>query len=171
MASPNISLLGANYPGVAGVTLPKQGGGTATFPWVEGSQTISANGTVDVTTLASVTVAVPDKNVQIDNANYRITGTTYVDTGATLTVAVTGTYDIYWQASRSSTQSGTNGTQLYNGSTAVGSAFEEWENNYAQTPHLSGVSLTKNDVLHIYARSSANGRYVCVGNLIIVQSA
>ena len=58
MSAPNISLLGATYNSVAGVTLPKSGGGTATFPWVEGSQTINANGTVDVTSLAEVVVAV-----------------------------------------------------------------------------------------------------------------
>ena len=58
MSAPNITLLGATYPTVSGVTLPKQGGGSATFPWVEGSQTISTNGTVDVTHLASVTVSV-----------------------------------------------------------------------------------------------------------------
>lgn len=59
MATPNISLLGATYSGVAGVTLPKQGGGTATFPWVEGSETKTANGTYDVTNLASLVVAIP----------------------------------------------------------------------------------------------------------------
>lgn len=58
MANPSISLMGATYPGVTGVTLPKQGGGTATFPWVEGSQTITTNGTVDVTNLAEVVVSV-----------------------------------------------------------------------------------------------------------------
>lgn len=58
MANPNISLLGATYSGVSGVTLPKQGGGTATFPWVEGSQTVTQNGTVDVTNLAEVVVNV-----------------------------------------------------------------------------------------------------------------
>ena len=58
MSAPSISLLGATYSDVAGVTLPKSGGGTATFPWVEGSQTINANGTVDVTSLAEVVVAV-----------------------------------------------------------------------------------------------------------------
>lgn len=62
MANPNISLLGATYSGVTGVKLPKQGGGTATFPWVEGSQTITDNGTTDVTNLASVTVAIPIKH-------------------------------------------------------------------------------------------------------------
>lgn len=58
MANPNISLLGATYSGVSGVTLPKQGGGTATFPWVEGSETKTQNGTYDVTTLAQLIVNV-----------------------------------------------------------------------------------------------------------------
>ena len=58
MAKPNISLLGATYSGVAGVTLPQSGGGTATFPWVEGSQEVTQNGTVDVTSLAQVVVNV-----------------------------------------------------------------------------------------------------------------
>ena len=58
MAQPNISLLGATYNGVTGVTLPKQGGGTATFPWVEGSETKTSNGTYDVTNLAELVVNV-----------------------------------------------------------------------------------------------------------------
>lgn len=58
MAEPNISLLGATYSGVKGVTLPKSGGGTATFPWVEGSETKTANGTYDVTNLAQLVVNV-----------------------------------------------------------------------------------------------------------------
>ena len=58
MANPDISLLGATYPGVTGVTLPKSGGGTATFPWVEGSETKTANGTYDVTNLAELVVNV-----------------------------------------------------------------------------------------------------------------
>ena len=58
MSAPNISLLGATYSSVAGIQLPVQGGGTATFPWVEGSQEITTNGTVDVTSLAEVVVNV-----------------------------------------------------------------------------------------------------------------
>jgi len=58
MSAPNISLLGATYNGVTGVTLPKSGSGTATFPWVEGSQTVTQNGTVDVTNLAQIIVSV-----------------------------------------------------------------------------------------------------------------
>ena len=58
MAKPNISLLGATYNGVAGVTLPKSGGGTATFPFVEGEEYIDENGEYDVTNLASIIVDV-----------------------------------------------------------------------------------------------------------------
>ena len=58
MAKPNISLLGATYSEVAGVTLPTSGGSTATFPWVEGSETKTANGTYDVTNLAELVVNV-----------------------------------------------------------------------------------------------------------------
>lgn len=58
MAEPNISLLGATYSGVTGVTLPVSGGGTATFPWVEGSETKTQNGTYDVTNLAQLIVNV-----------------------------------------------------------------------------------------------------------------
>lgn len=58
MAHPDISLLGAVYSNVSGVTLPKSGGGTATFPFVEGSQTITTNSTYDVTNLAQVIVNV-----------------------------------------------------------------------------------------------------------------
>lgn len=58
MANPNIFLLGATYSGVSAVTLPKSGGGTATFPWVEGSETKTENGTYDVTNLAQLIVNV-----------------------------------------------------------------------------------------------------------------
>lgn len=58
MAKPDITLLGATYSGVSGVTLPKYGGGSATFPWVEGSETKTANGTYDVTNLAQLIVNV-----------------------------------------------------------------------------------------------------------------
>lgn len=58
MANPNISLLGAAYSNVSGIELPTSGGGTALFPFVEGSQTLSQNGTFDVTSLAQVVVSV-----------------------------------------------------------------------------------------------------------------
>lgn len=109
-------------------------------------------------------------NVQIDNTNHRISGTTYVDTGAELTVAVAGKYNIYWSAFRSSTSSGTNGTQCYKNENTQGNAFTSWENSYCQNPKLTGVTLAKNDVIKVYARASSNSRYVCVSNLTIEQT-
>ena len=54
----NITLLGANYPNVPAVDLPKTGGGTARFYDVNGSLSITTNGTYDVTTLQEVNVSV-----------------------------------------------------------------------------------------------------------------
>lgn len=58
MSKPTVSLLGATYSDVSGVELPKSGGGTAIFPFVEGSDTVTQNGTYDVTALASLIVNV-----------------------------------------------------------------------------------------------------------------
>ena len=173
----NITLMGASYSAVPAVNLPKTGGGTATFTDVtdttatasdvaSGKYFYTADGTK---TQGTASGGGSSMNVQVDNTNHRISGTTYTDTGATLTVAVSGKYDIYWSAFRSSTSSGTNGTQLYKGGSTLGSAFTSWGNSYAQTPKLSNQTLAKNDVLKVYARASSNSRYVCVGNLTIVQ--
>ena len=94
MASPNISLLGATYNSVAGVTLPKQGGGTATFPWVEGSETKTANGTYDVTNLAEVVVNVSGGGgggltliYTYSFGSFSGTSTSATDTGKSMTLA------------------------------------------------------------------------------------
>ena len=142
------------------------------------TKTITSNGTYDAEDdnadgYSSVTVAVPStsKNIQVDNTTHRISGTTYVDTGASIKAATAGTYDIYWSAFRSSTSSGTNGTQCYVDGNTQGSAFTTWENSYAQAPKLTGVTLAKNAVVKVYARASSNSRYVCVSNLTIVQTS
>ena len=176
----NITLMGASYSAVPAVVLPKTGGGTARFDdasvttatasdVASGKIFLASNGTI--TTGTNSGGGGSSMNVQIDNTNHRISGTTYVDTGAYLKVSVAGTYDIYWSAFRSSTSSGTNGTQLYKNGSTQGSAQTSWSNSYAQTPKLAGVTLAKNDELQIYARASSSSRYVCVGNLTIVQTA
>lgn len=58
MANPSISLWGATYSAVPGVSLPTSEGEEATFLWVEGSQTLSQNGTYDVSALEEVVVNV-----------------------------------------------------------------------------------------------------------------
>ena len=54
----NVALWGAVYADVPALKVPKQGGGEATFYEVSGSQTITDNGTYNVSSLASVTVNV-----------------------------------------------------------------------------------------------------------------
>ena len=54
----SITLMGANYPDVPAVVLPKTGGGTVTFTEVSGSETFTSNGTYDVSALAQAIVNV-----------------------------------------------------------------------------------------------------------------
>lgn len=173
MANPNISLLGATYQSVSGVTLPKSGGGTATFPWVEGSETKTANGTYDVTNLAELVVNVSggggsSMNVQVAQSTTRVASTSYTKT-ASLTCAKTGTYDVYWDCFRSST-SGTSGSQLYIGGSTYGSANTTFS-NHAQNNHLTGVSISANQEVSVYVRSRATNYYAYCGQLTIVQTA
>ena len=168
MAAPNISLLNATYSSVSGVTLPKQGGGTATFPWVEGSQTITTNGTVNVTNLAEVVVNVSgggsSKNVQICHGRYETNKSSYTATALTLTVSKAGTYKVSWAMDRNTT-SGTNGSRLYKGSSAVGTVHTSWTHNGAVCEE--SLSLAANDVITVYARARNTSYYVGVSNLII----
>lgn len=171
MAKPNISLLGATYSGVTGVTLPKSGGGTATFPWVEGSETKTANGTYDVTNLAELVVNVSggsSKNAQVVQGTTRTTSSTLTAIGAELTVSKTGTYDIYWTAFRSSTSSSyTFGTQLYVNGSAHGTQNTTWS-NHVQNNHLTNVSLTANQKLRVYGRESRGSSYYIYAPMLVI---
>ena len=133
------------------------------------SDTVTVNGTVDTTLINSLLVNVPasGKAVQIDNTNHRIASTSYVDTGAKITVAKAGTYTVYYSAFRSST-SGTSGTQIYKNGVAQGSVNTTWENSYCQTPHVT-MTLAVDDVITVYARSRNTSYYTCVSNLTIVE--
>lgn len=174
MAEPNISLLGATYSGVKGVTLPKSGGGTATFPWVEGSETKTENGTYDVTNLAELVVNVSgsgsSKNTQVVQGTTRTNSSTLTAIGAELTVSKTGTYDIYYSCFRTNTSTSyTWGTQLYVGGSAYGSENTTWTNNQQNT-HLTNVSLTSGQKLRVYGRETrGTSYYVCAPMLAIVE--
>lgn len=173
MANPNISLLGATYSGVSGVTLPKSGGGTATFPFVEGSQTITTNNTYDVTNLAQVVVNVSgggsSKNAQTAQSTTRASTTGYTEV-VSLTCSVSGTYDVYWSTFRSST-SGTWGSQLYINDTAYGTADTGNWSNHIQNKYLTGVQLSKNDDVAVRVRSRGSSYYGYVGTLTIIQTS
>lgn len=137
---------------------------------VSGSQTITENGTVDVTNLASVTVNVSgggsSKNIQAYRGYATVTATSYTATAVTLTVAKTGTYNISWMGYRN-TNSGTSGSQLYVNGTARGTASTTFVNTYGQSVSLTNQSLNQGDVLVVRARARSTSYVMGVGNLII----
>ena len=108
------------------------------------------------------------KNVQTVQSTSRSTSTSLTKVSGEITVATTGTYDVYWTMTRSST-SGTWGSQLYIGSTAYGSKQSTFS-NHVQTVHLSNVSLTANQKISVYAQSRGSNYYAYVPQLTIVEA-
>ena len=140
---------------------------------VSGSETKTANGTYDVTNLASLVVNVSgsSKNTQVVQGTTRGNSTTLTAIGAEMTVAKTGTYDIYWSAARSNTVSGyTWGTQLYIGGTPYGSEKTSDWSNHVQNIHLSNVSLTANQKIRVYGRARGSSYYIYAPMLVIIES-
>lgn len=175
------------HPNDAGTTLIAQkfetelynhfisGGSSATLI----AKTITENGTYNASNdsadgYSSVTVNVSGgsaKNVQIAQGVNRVNTTSYsAVSGQTITVATTGTYNIYWTGFRSST-GGTNGSCLYINGTAHSSGNQTTFSNHGQSIKLTGVSLTQGDVLAVRAAARGTNYYMYVGNLTIEQTA
>lgn len=138
---------------------------------VSGSETKTANGTYDVTNLASLVVNVSGssgKNVQVAHGTKRIAATAYTDVGYEITVAKTGTYNAYWAGWRSST-SGTNGAQLYVNGSESGSAVTSFDANWTnvQNGSQTSVSLTQGDKVTLRARSRGTSYYMYIFFLAI----
>lgn len=174
----NITLLGASYSDVPAVTLPKTGGGTASFTDVSdttatasdvasGKYFYTASGVRTQGTSSGGT----SKNVQIVQGTTRTSKSALTAIGAELTVSKTGTYDVYWSGVRSTTSTSyTYATQLYIDGTAYGSENSTWSNNI-QNNHLSNVSLTANQKLRVYGRNSRNSSYyIYAPELVIIEA-
>lgn len=141
------------------------------------TKTITQNGTYNASSdnadgYSSVTVNVSgggsSMNVQTTQSTTRATSSTYTKL-ASLTCSKAGTYDVYWDCFRSST-GGTNGSQLYVGGSAYGSANTTFS-NHVQTNHLTGVTLAANQEVAVYVRSRGSNYYAYCGQLTIVQTA
>lgn len=144
----NVTLWGASFSDVPAITVPKTGGGTATF-YEDGG---GGGGS--------------EKAVQVYNGYDSVTGTSYAATDVSLTVAKSGTYNISWVGWRSSS-SGTSGSQLYKNGSAQGSAQTTFTGTYGQNPTLSNVALSAGDVLVVRARSRNTSYAMFVANLMI----
>lgn len=107
-------------------------------------------------------------NVQTNQSTSRTTSTSLTSLNS-LTCSTAGTYDVYWTCARSST-SGTWNSQLYLGDTAYGSAQSTWS-NHVQTVKLTGVSISADQTVAVYARSRGNNYYAYAPQLTIVQTA
>lgn len=170
----NITLMGASYAGVPAVILPKTGGGTARFD--DASVTTAtaadvASGRVFLASDGTITTGTnsggggSSKNVQAYFGRAQRTANSYGATDLTITVAKTGTYNVYWTAWRGSS-SGTMGTNLHRNSTA-GTNQQTFKGTYGQNITLTNQSYTQGDVLTLYATSGSNSRSIYVANLII----
>ena len=176
----NITLMGASYSAVPAVTLPKTGGGTASFTDVTDTTAAAADvasGKYFYTASGVRTQGTnsggggTSKNTQVVQGTTRTTSSTLTAIGAEMTVTKTGTYDVYWSAFRSSTSSSyTYGTQLYVGGVAYGTQNTTWS-NHVQNNHLTNVSLTANEKIRVYGRNSrGSSYYIYAPTLVIVES-
>lgn len=161
---------------IAGGTKSGTGVSVTAAELVSGSETITENGTYDVTNLQQIVANVSggggeEKNAQVVQGTTRTTSSTLTAIGAEMTVTKTGTYDVYWSAFRSSTSSSyTYGTQLYIDGTAYGTQNTTWS-NHVQNNHLTGVSLTANQKIRVYGRNSrGSSYYIYAPTLVIVES-
>ena len=111
-----------------------------------------------------------DKNVQISQSTTRNNASSLTKANGDLTVSKTGTYDIYWTASRSNTSTSyTWGSRLYVDGTGYGTENTTWSNN-VQNNHLSNVSLTANQKLSVYTRGRSGSYYTYAPMLLIIES-
>lgn len=177
----NITLLGASYPGVPAVLLPKTGGGTARFAdpsettaveadVASGKRFLGADGEYRTGTASGG----GGMNVQAYYGSDYVTATSYTDTDVSLTVAKAGTYRVSWVGWRN-TNSGTSGSQLYrtrNGTTsAIGTAQTTFTGTYGQVVTLTNQQFQAGDVLTVRARARSTSYQMHVANLIIEQTA
>lgn len=136
---------GTTYSGIEKLSIPHTSG-TASF--------------VDADTV---------KNIQVASGRYEVSATSYTATDLSLTVAKAGTYKCYWSMDRNTT-SGTTGSRLYNGSTALGTAHTTWTYNGNNRNGMNceeTLTFAQGDVITVRARSRSTS-YICgVMNLII----
>ena len=177
----NITLMGASYSAVPAVTLPKTGGGTASFTDVTDTTAAAsdvASGKYFYTASGVRTEGTASggggtsKNAQVVQGTTRTNSSTLTAIGAELTVSKAGKYDIYYACLRTNTSSSyTWATRLYIDGVAYGSSENTTWTNNQQNTHLTGISLTANQKLRVYGRETrGSSYYVCAPMLAIIEN-
>ncbi len=175
----NITLMGASYSDVPAVTLPKTGGGTASFTDVTDTTAAAADVATGKYFYTAAGVRTQgtnsggggtSKNVQVLQSTSRANSSSLTKVLGDLTVSKTGTYDVYWSGGRTNTSTSyTWGTRLYVDGSGYGTENTSWTNN-CQSNHLSNVSLTANQKLSVYARGRSGSYYTFVPMLVIIEA-
>ena len=175
----NITLMGASYSAVPAVTLPKTGGGTASFTDVTDTTAVAADVATGKYFYTAAGVRTQgtnsggggtSKNVQVLQSTSRTNSSSLTKVLGDLTVSKTGTYDIYWSGGRSNTSTSyTWGKRLYVDGSGYGTENTSWSNN-CQSNHLSNVSLTANQKLSVYARGRTGSYYTFAPMLVIIEA-
>ena len=161
MANPNITLLGATYSGVSGVSLPKSGGGTATFPWVDGTKSITQNGTgIDVANYASVDVSVSGGSPNLQ------TKTNINPTTSSQTITADTGYDGLDSVQINAMPSGTAGTPTASKGTVSNHSISVTPSVTNTTGYITGstktgtaVTVSASELVSGSETKTANGTY------------
>lgn len=130
-----------------------------------------SNSTYSIGEMAAAINAIPtggsSKNIQFSNEIGSVRTTSYSDTGVSLIVEKSGTYDVYWTAWRN-TNSGTNGSRLYRNGSAVGTAHTSFTGTYGQQVHET-LTLSEGDNIAVYGRARNTSYYLYACNLLIIE--
>ena len=141
---------------------------------IKSGVTVTVGDSADADRIASVTGTYTgggtSKNVQVLQSTSRTSASSLTKVLGDLTVSKTGTYDVYWSGGRSNTSTSyTWGTRLYIDGTGYGTENTTWTNN-CQSNHLTGVSLTANQKLSVYARGRTGSYYTFAPMLVIIEA-
>lgn len=138
-----------------------------------GTKTITENGTYDVTNFASADVNVSGgggKNTQFTFGVDFVKSSIPIESGQSIEVAKSGTYDVYWNAVRQGT-SGNYWTFLYIDGVQYGETQKAYiDNGYGQEVHFTGVTLTQGQTVSVRARSRTESYWTAVTGLTIIEA-